>query len=335
MTFGELFQEYMDRYSKVHKKSWKYDEREVNKFLPHWFGRKLSDIERSEVRALFERVYRNNGRYQANRILERIRAIYNKAIEWDWKGINPTVGIKKYREKSRDRFVLPDEMPYLIQSLNEDENHIARDYFQMLLLTGARRTNMLMMRWEEISWELKFWRIPDTKNGDPHIVVLVDKAIEILNERKRRTNSPWVFPGDGLSEHFADPKRPWRRIVQRATINYWLDNHDFNERIRNIPNAVDNFIPVEKRFEIIQAYANEHNIILPKALTDIRIHDLRRTLGSYQAMAGASLQIIGQSLGHKSSQSTQVYARLTLTPVRNSIENAVDTMLRVTTNAAA
>ncbi|WP_374759018.1 hypothetical protein [Dyadobacter chenwenxiniae] len=59
---------------------------------------------------------------------------------------------------------------------------------------------------------------------------------------------------------------------------------------------------------------------------DIHLHDLRRTLGSYQAINGTSMQIIGQSLGHKSQQATQVYSRLTLDPVRRSVEEAVTMM---------
>ena len=97
-TFGQHFQEYMERYSKPHKKSWKYDEREVNKFLSHWFNRGLSKISKLEVQLLHENVYKNNGLYQANRILERIRTIYNKAIEWGWDGINPAIGVKKFKE---------------------------------------------------------------------------------------------------------------------------------------------------------------------------------------------------------------------------------------------
>ena len=46
-------------------------------------------------------------------------------------------------------------------------------------------------------------------------------------------------------------------------------------------------------------------------LDGLRVHDLRHTLGSWQAIAGSSLGIIGKSLGHKSQQSTAVYARLT------------------------
>ena len=57
-------------------------------------------------------------------------------------------------------------------------------------------------------------------------------------------------------------------------------------------------------------------------MTDLRIHDLRRTLGSWQAKTGASLAIIGKSLNHKTHQATAVYARLDLDPVRQSVNTA-------------
>lgn len=62
---------------------------------------------------------------------------------------------------------------------------------------------------------------------------------------------------------------------------------------------------------------------------DLRIHDLRRTLGSYQARQGASLSIIGKSLGHKSQQATAIYARLDLDPVRQSVEQATAEILKL------
>jgi integrase len=63
--------------------------------------------------------------------------------------------------------------------------------------------------------------------------------------------------------------------------------------------------------------------ILKRAgIKNLRIHDLRRTMGSYQAITGASLAIIGKSLGHKSQQSTEVYARLSNDPIRASMEIA-------------
>lgn len=61
-------------------------------------------------------------------------------------------------------------------------------------------------------------------------------------------------------------------------------------------------------------------------LVDVRMHDLRRTLASWQLATGASLTVIGQSLGHQSLQFTQVYARTQLDQVRASVTAAVDAM---------
>src|SRR5437762_2083433 len=72
ITFGEMFSTFMERYSKIEKKSWRYDEREVNKFLPHWFSRKSSSVTKQEVQTLHEKICKENGLYQANRLLERI-----------------------------------------------------------------------------------------------------------------------------------------------------------------------------------------------------------------------------------------------------------------------
>lgn len=280
MSLGGLFHDYMERYSKKQKRSWRYDEREINKFLSHWFRRKLSDITKHEVQRLHEKIRDNNGLYQANRLLERLRAMYNKAIEWGWEGDNPASGVKKFKEKSRDRFVQTDELPHLFAAIDRDPNELIRDYVMLSLLTGARKGNVLAMRWDEINFERAEWRIPETKNGEPVILPLVIQAIEILERRRRATNSEWVLHSENSkSGHLADPKRAWKRIMEEAGI------------------------------------------------ADLRIHDIRRTLGSYQAITGASMQIIGKSLGHKSQQATAVYARLNLDPVRQSVEKATAAMM--------
>ncbi len=326
ITFGELFNEYLNKYSKRHKKSWQYDQREVNKYLSHWFKRKISTISQYEVRSLHDKIHDQNGLYQANRILERIRGIFNKAIEWGWEGRNPAQGIKKFREKSRDRFIQPDELPLLFKALEVEENKTAKDYILISLMTGARKSNVLAMKWDEISWDRAEWRIPDTKNGEPVTVPLIAQAIELLEKRKRLTNSPWVFPSDIGTGHLADPKKAWERVRLRATFDLWrrspdlsnlIDEVDYNLRQKN------NYV-----FTIVHLYsavvkeAEKRQINLPIGLLDIRLHDIRRTVGSYQAITGASLTIIGKSLGHKSQQATQIYSRLHLDPVRASMEKA-------------
>jgi len=280
VTFFGMFQEYMERYSKKQKRSWQYDEREVNKFLAHWFKRKASSITKQEIQIQHERIRDEHGLYQANRLLERISSIFNRAIEWGWQGSNPAQGIRKFREKSRDRFLQPDELPRFFMALEAEDNQTARDYIMLSLLTGGRKSNVLAMRWEDISFHRAEWRIPETKNGDPLTVALSSQAMDILNNRKTDAASEWVFPSsDSASGHLADPKKAWQRILARAKIN------------------------------------------------DLRIHDLRRSLGSWQASTGASGYVIGKSLGHKSQQATQIYARLNLDPVRESVERATQAML--------
>jgi integrase len=274
ITFGELFQEFMERYSKKHKKSWAYDEREVKKFLSHWFNRRISQISKQEIQVLHEKIHDVNGLYQANRLLERIRAIYNKAIEWGWEGVNPTVGIKKYKEKSRERFLRSDELPRFFEALAADDNTTVKDYILLSLLTGARKSNVLAMRWEQINFTLGEWHIPETKNGEQHRIPLSPVALEILENRRQHKEGDYVFCGTGVKGHLVDPKKAWQRILKHAGIE------------------------------------------------DLRLHDLRRTLGSWMAASGATTAMIGKTLAHKSQQATKIYERLDLDPVRVSINAA-------------
>ncbi|MDW3680331.1 hypothetical protein RA280_00940 [Cupriavidus sp. CV2] len=70
-------------------------------------------------------------------------------------------------------------------------------------------------------------------------------------------------------------------------------------------------------------------IILDKAgIKDLWLHDLRRTMGSWQACTGANLSVIGRSLNYKSTATTAIYARLWIAPVRNSMETAATAMLK-------
>lgn len=328
VTLGSFFQDYMERYSKLHKKSWREDISAFKQFLSHWESRKLSSIKKHEVQKLHEEIGKKNGIYQANRALERVRALYNKAIEWGWEGMNPAVGIKKFKEKKRDRFALPSEIPLLLQAIYEEENEVTRDYFLISLMTGARKSNLLAMRWDEINWDHRVWRIPDTKNGEPVSVPLIDQAINILEARKRKTNSEWVFPGSGSTGHLADPKKSWRRIKQKATLNLWKQTPELASLISGTEeylSKADNYgYTVIKLFSTLEKRAKERDISLPIGLMDIRIHDIRRTLGSYQAITGASLPIIGKTLGHKDQSSTAIYARLHDDPIRESITKATD-----------
>ena len=104
MTLEELFNMFMERYSKRTKKSWKYDEREIPKHLGCWFNRKISTITKPQVQKLHEKISIENGIYQANRTLERLKSMYNRAIDWGCDGINPCNGIKKIKKSKETDF---------------------------------------------------------------------------------------------------------------------------------------------------------------------------------------------------------------------------------------
>lgn len=280
-TLGDFFPLFMERYSKQHKKTWKYDERDIPRFLGHWFKRKLSAISKQEVQALHEEIRLENGLYQANRLLARIHILYNKALEWGWEGVNPAQGVKKFKEKSRARFLHPDELPRFFEALEAEQNDTIRDYISISLFTGVRKSNVLAMRWEDIHFERREWHVPETKNGEPLRIHLIDSVLEVLKKRAELYGQgEWVFEGTGITGHLMEPKAGWKRILERACIK------------------------------------------------DLRLHDLRRTLGSWQAATGANSYMIGHTLGHKSSQSTAIYARLNLDPVRDSVEKATQAMLQ-------
>ncbi len=281
ILFGDMFAEYLEKYAKLHKQSWQYDERIITRLAGHLFKRKASQITRTDWMQLHEEVGKNNGEYSANRLITLVCVVYNKAIDWDWAGTNPASRIKKFKEKSRERFLRKDEVAGFFQALALEENETARDYIMASLLTGARKTNVLEMRWDQVNFNLKEWRIPKTKNGEMQTVPLSDTLIALLEKRREISESEFVFEGTGATGHLADPRKAWGRVLKRAGIE------------------------------------------------DLRLHDLRRTLGSWMAANGVTTAIIGKTLAHKSVQATKVYERLDIDPVRESMMVAEKALFEV------
>ena len=69
------------------------------------------------------------------------------------------------------------------------------------------------------------------------------------------------------------------------------------------------------------------SVLKHSGITNLRVHDLRRTLGSWMANCGTSLHIIGDALQHKSPQATRIYARLGGDAVRDAVNEATRAML--------
>ncbi|HSZ00318.1 MAG TPA: integrase family protein [Terriglobales bacterium] len=310
MTLSELFQRYLDDYAKVHKRTWRDDESTFKLHLHGWQFRKISGIALPDVVRLHAHIGRTRGHYAANRLVELLSTIFARAIEWGWEGKNPATGVTPFAEVKRERFMDGNELRAFFQSLKVEPNTTIRDFLLVALLTGARRGNVQAMRWDELDFDRATWTIPaaKAKTGDTINLALSPHVLAILETRRETAKTEWVFPGTGKSKHLIEPKTAWKRIIARAATlqkQEWLKAHkrkteaDFQ---KEIPNA---------------------------GLPDLRMHDLRRTLGSWEAATGASLPIIGKSLGHgPGSTATAIYARLNLDPVRAAVNLATDAMLQ-------
>lgn len=74
-------------------------------------------------------------------------------------------------------------------------------------------------------------------------------------------------------------------------------------------------------------YKGWHALLKRADLHNLRIHDLRRSMGSWQARTGASLALIGKTLNHKDAATTLIYARLDVDPVREAMQKATNAMM--------
>ncbi|KAA2241519.1 site-specific integrase [Chitinophaga agrisoli] len=287
ITFNELLEIYYQQHSLLYNKNPTHNKRMMEIHLVPIFGRsKVKNITREQICKIHTQMGINSGHGGANRVINVVSSIFNFGIRNGYvKGINPCLGLRKFPSYSRDRFLSTEELKLFFDAV-EQEEELFRDFFKLLLFTGARKSNVLSMKWAHLDFNLKRWRIPETqtKNKDVNIVVLSQYALEILSGRREANSefaipSQYVFPGESKDGYLKDPKRAWERIKKRMKI------------------------------------------------MDIRMHDLRRTLGSYMAISGISLPIIGKALNHKSQVSTAIYARLSQNPVEDAINIATAHML--------
>ena len=305
ITFKELFEMYIEKYAKDNLKSWKIGQYVINKHCQKFFNRKLTTITNKELKEFIEEVA-TKSTDTANTLLKKLKGIFNKGIEWEiYKGDNPVNNIKSYKENRRDRFLQPIELGDFFDVL-KDEPEDLRDIVILGLNTAARKSNILSMEWDELDLANNLWRIPahKSKNGDVMIIPLLDEAKNVLLKRKsedfQRKYHCHTRQGEKLKNLFATYVFP------------------------SVRNKEGHLMGVRRLWDAFRKHFFE-KCKLSKG--DLVFHDLRRTLASFEALTGQySLQIIGKSLGHKSTASTEIYARLMTEPVRASMNAATDLM---------
>lgn len=321
LTFQQLFEKYLERHARLYTKESSVIENEgyYERYLKKWNNRKIDAIGRDEIEDYIGQLNKKISPFTANRVLTLIRHIYNKAIEWRYINSNPTLGIRKFKTKSRDRFLQPDEIKSFFEAIDAVPDIVPRAYFYMALYTGQRKQNVLAMRWDQIDFVNALWHIPETKNGEPLTVPLIPQAIARLNTLKDEVRAKIDTMLNVEAEDLKNkpPRTDFQRMeaqARRCRIEEYAKHA--SEWVFPSEKGVTGHLKDPKKF---------WKRVLDRAgIENMRIHDIRRTLGSYEAIAGVNLPTISRSLGHRTMRSTQVYARLNVDPVRNAMSRAVN-----------
>jgi integrase len=249
---------------------------------PH-FGKhtKVADVSFADCDALHRKVTRDGGPYAANRCIAVLSKMFNLAIRWKVRDDNPCRGVERNTEYQRRRYLTPAELGRLTLALQTARDQQSANAIRLLLLTGARRGEVLSMRWSDYDAATGIWSKPpsSTKQKEHHSVPLSAPARQLLAEiaegqagKHRRGLPEFVFPGNGDRGHVVEIKRSWRTLCRGA------------------------------------------------GLENLRLHDLRHSFASQLASGGAGLPLIGALLGHALPQTTARYAHLLDDPQRAAVE---------------
>jgi integrase len=154
---------------------------------------------------------------RANRALALLSKMFSLAVKWRMRADNPCRGIERNREHARRRYLTSEETARLLTALSGDPDQDAADAFRLLLLSGARKNEVLSATFDAIDFTTGYWHKPPapTKSKGRSDVPLSIAAKQMLAARAaKRGASSRVFDCDRNSL-----LRAWRRICRAAKID--------------------------------------------------------------------------------------------------------------------
>jgi integrase len=265
---------------------------------------------------------------RANRVVEVMRKAFNLAIRWGWRSDNPVSGVQRNPEQKRARYLSIDEIARVSKALADHPEKASADAIRLLMLTGARRSEVLGARWDMFDLERGIWTKPSshTKQRKEHRVPLSVPAIHLLKKMKENGTSAYLFPAKQARQisnsgtpsalngkHITDVKRTWLSVCRKAGLAE----------------------QVEKKTKTGRSVLDAHGKPIMIWRTTARLHDLRHTYASLLASQGQSLPVIGALLGHTQPQTTARYAHLLDDPLRAATDGVASLMVPRTETPAS
>ena len=209
-TFASFIEDQYLPYVKSYKRSWDTDVSLLkNHLLPRFSAKYMDEITRQDIVKMHsERKASGAAAGSANRLLIMMRYIFNLAVRWEVPGIktNPTKGVPLMEENNKkERYLTVDEAQRLYDAVCKSQNTMLQYIVPMLILTGARKREVLDAKWEDFDFTRRIWRIPMSKSGKARRVPLSDGALNILSTMPRDMKCEWTFPNP-------DTKKPYVSI---------------------------------------------------------------------------------------------------------------------------
>lgn len=251
---ADLFDQYMQDHARVHKKalSISADEGLIRNYLmPEFARKKVSEIDRASVVAFHRKL--SDLPYTANRSLALLSKMMNLAEVWGIRadGTNPCRHVQKYKEKRRERFLSEAELVRLGGVLAKAERHELEDEkgeriwinpaavlaIRLLIFTGARRNEILGLKWDMIDFANSRAYLPDTKTGGRYLYFPAP-ALKLLSENQMNNDAVYVVPGGSFQK--ADGKKPlvnvkdpWK-VVSKAAGLEGVRLHDLRHSFASV-----------------------------------------------------------------------------------------------------
>ena len=269
LSVENMVREFIEKYAKVRKKSWKEDQRILYKeVIPRWGNREAQDITRREIILLLDEIVERGALIQANRTLAAIRKMFSFALGRGILEANPCFGIPApSRENRRDRVLNEEEIRIFWERLDTAKmNRGTALSLKFQLITCQRKGEVVGAEWRDFDLNNGWWTIPSekSKNNFLHRIPLTSLAIDILKEiRIISGESGWLFPSRIEDKHIA------KTSVDHAVLKN-LDHF-----------GIDSFTP----------------------------HDLRRTAASHMTSLGVPRLIVKKILNHSDRDVTSIYDR--------------------------
>jgi integrase len=195
-----------------------YQRRIRNIIRPQLGKQKVAAIKFADMQDLHAKVGKQRGPYAANRTLQLLSKMFNLAVAWEWRANNPVKGVERNQEHARQRYLSNEELKRLMAALAADEDQQAANILRFLLLTGARKNEVLTAKWADFDLKAGVWTKPGarTKQKTEHRVPLSAPARMLLAGLEQE--SEYVFSGRWGRGHRITVEGPQKRIWKRAKI---------------------------------------------------------------------------------------------------------------------